>query len=216
LEVETVRQIYELFVVQSKTEREIMENLNGRRGFGEFGRPWTGASVHQVLINPKYIGANVYNRRSFKLKYKRVKNPVQMWIWRDGAFEPLISAELFAQAREIIETRQRHLSDEELLERLRELLRAQGRLSGILIDETEDMPSSACYSSRIGSLNRACQGQSKRKPMWRSKREPLLSVGVVVFGGEGALERSGRGPSLPRRRSGAIGRRVDSFCGGFA
>jgi hypothetical protein len=80
LEIETVRQIYELFVVQGKTEREIMENLNGRGVFGELGRPWTRASVHQVLINPKYIGANVYNRRSFKLKYKRVKNPVQMWI----------------------------------------------------------------------------------------------------------------------------------------
>lgn len=155
LEIETVRQIYELFVVQGKTEREIMENLNGRGILGELGRPWTRASIHQVLINPKYIGANVYNRRSFKLKYKRVKNPVQMWIWRDGAFEPLISADLFAQAREIIESRHRHLSDEELLERLRELLRAHGRLSGILIDETEDMPSSTCYSSRFGSLPRA-------------------------------------------------------------
>ena len=155
LEIETVRQIYELFVVQGKTEREIMENLNGRGILGELGRPWTRASIHQVLINPKYIGANVYNRRSFKLKYKRVKNPVQMWIWRDGAFEPLISADVFAQAREIIESRHRHLSDEELLERLRELLRAHGRLSGILIDETEDMPSSTCYSSRFGSLPRA-------------------------------------------------------------
>jgi hypothetical protein len=41
------------------------------------------------------------------------------------------------------------------LERLRELLCARGRLSGILIDETEDMPSSTCYSSRFGSLTRA-------------------------------------------------------------
>jgi DNA invertase Pin-like site-specific DNA recombinase len=155
LEVETVRQIYELFVVQGKTEREIMDDLNGGGVLGEFGRPWSRASVHQVLINPKYTGANVYNRRSFKLKYRRVKNPVQMWIWRDGAFEPLISADLFAQAREIIESRHRHLSDEELLERLRELLRDRGRLSGILIDETEDLPSSSCYSSRFGSLTRA-------------------------------------------------------------
>jgi DNA invertase Pin-like site-specific DNA recombinase len=155
LEVETVRQIYELFVFQGKTEREIMEDLNGHGVVGEFGRPWTLASVHQVLTNPKYIGANVYNRRSFKLKYKRVKNPAQMWIWRDGAFEPLVSASLFAQAREIIESRHRDLSDQELLERLRELLRVRGRLSGILIDETEDMPSSSCYSSRFGSLARA-------------------------------------------------------------
>jgi hypothetical protein len=35
------------------------------------------------------------------------------------------------------------------------LLRDRGRLSGILIDETEDLPSSSCYSSRFGSLTRA-------------------------------------------------------------
>jgi hypothetical protein len=107
-----------------------------------------------VLTNPKYIGANIYNRRSFKLKHKRI-NPMHMWIWRDGAFEPVVTASLFEQARTIIESRHRHLSDQELLERLRQLLRVQGKLSGILIDETEEMPSSSCYSSRFGSLMRA-------------------------------------------------------------
>lgn len=43
-----------------------------------------------MLTNPKYIGANIYNRRSFKLKHKRINNPVQMWIWRDGAFAPIV------------------------------------------------------------------------------------------------------------------------------
>jgi DNA invertase Pin-like site-specific DNA recombinase len=154
-EVETVRQIYDQFVTGGKTEREIMETLNGRGVLGEHGRQWTRATVHQVLTNPKYIGANIYNRRSFKLKHKRVKNPMQMWIWRDGAFEPIVTAQLFAEARAIIESRHRHLSDHELLERLRELLRVQGKLSGILIDETDEMPSSSCYSSRFGSLTRA-------------------------------------------------------------
>lgn len=80
---------------------------------------------------------------------------MQMWIWRDGAFEPIIAASLFEQARTIIESRHRHLSDQELLEHLRQLLQVQGRLSGILIDETEEMPSSSCYSARFGSLTRA-------------------------------------------------------------
>lgn len=154
-EVETVRRIYDLFVTEGKSEREIMEFLNGHGISGEHGRPWTRATVHQLLINPKYIGANIYNRRSFKLKHKRVKNPREMWIWRNGAFEPLITASLFEQARAIIESRHRHFSDEELLERLRQLLRANGRLSGMLIDETEEMPSSSCYSNRFGSLPRA-------------------------------------------------------------
>jgi hypothetical protein len=154
-EIEAVRHIYDLFVTKGNKDREIMELLNGRGILGEDGRPWTRATVHQVLINPKYIGANVYNRRSFKLKHKRINNPMQMWIWRDGAFEPIVTASLFEQARTVIESRHSHLSNQELLERLRQLLRLQGRLSGILIDETEEMPSSSCYSSRFGSLTRA-------------------------------------------------------------
>ena len=139
LEIEIVRQIYELFVAQRKIEREITTELNGRGVLGEDGRPWTRATVHQVLTNPKYIGANIYNRRSFKLKHRRVNNPTQMWIWRDGAFEPIIPVSVFEKARSIIEARHLHLSDQDILEKLRELLRARGQLSGILIDETEDM-----------------------------------------------------------------------------
>lgn len=154
-EIEVVRQIYELFVGEGKSEREISEALNGKGILGEYERPWTRSTVHQVLTNPKYIGANIYNRRSFKLKHKRINNPVEMWIWRDGALEPIADAAIFEQARRIIESRHQHLSDQALLERLRGLLNMHGRLSGLLIDETEDMPSSSCYSTRFGSLTRA-------------------------------------------------------------
>ena len=154
-EIAVVQDIYEFFVAHGKTEREISEVLNGRGVLGEYERPWTRSTVHQVLTNPKYIGANIYNRRSFKLKHKRINNPVEMWIWRDGAFEPIVDAAVFEQARRIIESRHQHLSDEALLERLKGLLQLRGRLSGLLIDETEDMPSSSCYSTRFGSLTRA-------------------------------------------------------------
>ena len=154
-EIGVVRSIYELFVEQGMTERQIAEELNGKKVAGEYERPWTRSTVHQVLTNPKYIGANIYNRRSFKLKHKRINNPVEMWIWRDGAFGPIVDAALFEQARRIIDSRHQHLSDEALLDRLKGLLHLRGRLSGLLIDETEDMPSSSCYSTRFGSLTRA-------------------------------------------------------------
>lgn len=154
-EIEVVQQIYTRFVTDKQTEREIAEQLNGAGILGEHGRPWTRATVHQVLTNPKYIGANIYNRRSFKLKHKRINNPVDMWIWRNGAFVPIVEAALFEQARRIIESRHQHLTDDDLLERLRGLLRVHGRLSGLLIDETESRPSSSCYSTRFGSLVRA-------------------------------------------------------------
>jgi DNA invertase Pin-like site-specific DNA recombinase len=154
-EIDVVQEIYTQFVTDKRTEREIAEQLNGAGIPGEHGRLWTRATVHQVLTNPKYIGANIYNRRSFKLKHKRINNPVDMWIWRDGAFVPIVDAAIFEQARRIIESRHLHLTDQDLLERLRELLRKHGRLSGLLIDETEAMPSSSCYSTRFGSLVRA-------------------------------------------------------------
>jgi len=154
-EIDIVQEIYARFVTDKQTEREIAEQLNGAGTLGEHGRQWTRATVHQVLTNPKYIGANIYNRRSFKLKHKRINNPVDMWIWRDGAFVPIVDAAMFEQARRIIESRHQHLTDQDLLERLRELLRKHGRLSGLLIDETETMPSSSCYSTRFGSLVRA-------------------------------------------------------------
>lgn len=184
LEVETVRQIYELFVAQRKIEREITAELNGRGVLGEDGRPWTRATIHQVLTNPKYIGANIYNRRSFKLKHRRVNNPTQMWIWRDGAFEPIISASVFEKARSIIESRHHHLSDQDLLEKLRELLRARGQLSGILIDETEDMPSSSCYSSRFGSLTRAYSliGWTPDRDYGAGETRLIYEVEVLLLG----------------------------------
>ena len=68
-EIEVVQKIYTQFVTDKRTEREIAEQLNGAGIFGEDGRLWTRATVHEVLTNPKYIGANIYNRRSFKLMH---------------------------------------------------------------------------------------------------------------------------------------------------
>jgi DNA invertase Pin-like site-specific DNA recombinase len=154
-ETHVVREIYERFTQRRSTEKEIAAWLNARGAVTDLGRPWTAAVVRQILTNPKYVGSNVYNRRSFKLKRKRVVNPPEMWIRCDNAFTPIIPFEQFTQALAIIESRHSHLTDEQLLERLRNLLARVGQLSGILIDETDDMPSTAVYKSRFGGLSRA-------------------------------------------------------------
>lgn len=156
-EVAVVREIYERFVHLGEVESQIADLLNQRGILSDLRRRWTRATIHQILTNPKYVGTNVYNRLSFKLKLKRIKNPPDMWITREGAFEPIVSAELFVQARAIIHARYRHLSDDELLARLRLLLSRRGSLSGLLIDESEEMPSSSVYACRFGGLYRAYQ-----------------------------------------------------------
>jgi DNA invertase Pin-like site-specific DNA recombinase len=154
-EVETVRWMYRSFVRDGKPEREIAELLNEQALRTDLGRPWTRGTVHQVLTNEKYIGNNVWNRRSYKLKKKRVQNSPDMWIRSEGAFEPVVEREIFLDAQAIIRERSRKFSDEEMLGGLRKLLQDQGYLSGLIIDETESLPSSTAYQSRFGSLLRA-------------------------------------------------------------
>jgi DNA invertase Pin-like site-specific DNA recombinase len=156
-EISLIREIYERFTQSGETEAQIATSLNARGIMSDFNRAWTGATVHQILTNSKYIGANVYNRRSFKLKQKRICNPPEMWITRADAFAPIVPNQLFGQANAIIHARHRHLSDDDLLERLRLLLTSKGSLSGLLIDESEDMPSSSVYARRFGGLHRAYQ-----------------------------------------------------------
>lgn len=154
-EIENVRWMYRSFVTDGRPEAEIADILNQRGVTTDLGRPWTRGTVHQVLINEKYVGNNVWNRGSFKLKKKRVRNSPEMWIRADGVFAPLIERSLFDAAQAIIRERSQRLTNDEMLEALQRLLKDRGYLSGIIIDEAEQLPSSSAYQSRFGSLLRA-------------------------------------------------------------
>jgi DNA invertase Pin-like site-specific DNA recombinase len=156
-EVETVRWVYRAFVEEGQTERQIAGTLNARGLQTDFGRPWTRGTVHQLLINEKYAGDNVWNRVSCKLDSKRARNGRDMWIRRDGAFEPVVDRLLFDAAQVIIQERSRRLSDDQMIEALQIVLANHGRLSGLIIDEADDAPSSSAYQVRFGSLLRAYQ-----------------------------------------------------------
>jgi len=156
-EVDTVRRMYRLFAEDGHSEAAIATLLNEEGRVTDLNRPWTRGTVHQVLTNEKYVGNNLYNRTSFKLKKKRVMNPPDMWIRADGAFSAVVEPALFQAAREILVERARRFSDDDMLARLAALLRNVGRLSGLVIDERDDMPSSSAYRSRFGSLLRAYQ-----------------------------------------------------------
>lgn len=156
-EIDVVQRIYRMFVLQRRSEREIAVRLNTEGIRTDLDRPWTRGTVHQVLTNEKYVGNNVYNRVSFKLKKQRVVNTPDAWVRADGAFQGIVDPEFFAAARQIIADRTRRFTDEELLQQLTELLGRKGCLSGLLIDEVEDMPSSSTYRQRFGTLLRAYQ-----------------------------------------------------------
>lgn len=154
-EVENVRWMYRAFTEEGMSESQIAALLNQRGVLTDLGREWTRGCIHQVLTNEKYIGNNVFNRTSFKLKKRRVVNSSDMWVRADGVFEAVVESGYFFAAQDIIYKRSQKLSNDEMLAKLRELHEREGWLSGLIIDEAEDMPSSTAYQHRFGSLIKA-------------------------------------------------------------
>lgn len=154
-EIAIVREVYDLFVEAGRTEVEIAGALNARGVRTDLGRPWTRGTVHQLLINEKYIGNNVWARTSFKLKQAHEQNDPTEWIRADAAFAAIVDCAKFEAAQQLIGQRAERLTDDELLDRLRSIYASNGTLSGLIIDEADAAPSSSAYRSRFGSLLRA-------------------------------------------------------------
>lgn len=154
-EIKVVQDIYRSFIFEKESEQQIANRLNAQGVLTDNGRSWTKGTVHQILINEKYIGNNVWNRISYKLKNKRIKNGPNLWVRMEHAFEGIVDRQMFETARSIIEGRSFRLSDEQMLSSLRSLFESKGMLSGLVIDEAEGLPSSSAYRCRFQSLCRA-------------------------------------------------------------
>ena len=164
VEVATVNQIYRWLVENDLPIADIAKRLNDQSITNELDRPWTYSTVRQVLTNEKYIGNNVYNRHSFKLKKKHVDNPPEMWIRKEGAFDGIVPVATFMAAQEILADRSKKLTDAELLDHLKALYVECGRLSGLIIDQVPNGPPATLYASRFGSLIRAYELVGYRPP----------------------------------------------------
>ncbi|TWT91641.1 Recombinase [Neorhodopirellula pilleata] len=154
-EIETVNRVYQMFVVEGRRERQIADQLNSEGIATDLGRSWSRGTVRQLLTNEKYIGNNVYNRTSFKLKQRRVSNEPDIWIRKNAAFEAVVSQELFYTAQGIIRERAKCYSDEDMITCLRLLMEQNPTLSAGLIDAADNTPTSSTYRNRFGSLIRA-------------------------------------------------------------
>ena len=154
-EIKIVNSIYDLFIDDNMPEFIIAERLNEQNIPAENGTLWTRAKIHQILTNEKYIGNNIYNKTSSKLKSRLVKNPKNEGVRCDKAYKPIISKKKYNKAQEIIQLRSVHLTNDELLEKLKQKLESNGKLSGFIIDEDDTGPSSSVYRTRFGGLLRA-------------------------------------------------------------
>lgn len=154
-EIAIVREVYLRFVEKGESETEIALDLNARGVRTDLGREWTRGTVHQLLINEKYVGNNVWARTSCKLKGEHVENAPEDWVRANGVFDAIIPAAMFDAAQAIIAKRSEKLSDDQMLEALSQIFAKRGFLSGLIIDEADGCPSSSAFRSRFGSLLRA-------------------------------------------------------------
>jgi DNA invertase Pin-like site-specific DNA recombinase len=163
-EVQIVNDMYRWLIRDNLLLNDIAERLNDMLVLPKNGTLWTYDKVRDILSNEKYIGNNVYNRSSRKLKTPRVPNPPEMWIRKEGAFQGIVPKEVFLTAQNILNARIIPYTDEHLLEKLRQLLKKTGWLTGNLIDETDDMPRTRAYTARYGSLKQAYELVGYWKP----------------------------------------------------
>lgn len=154
-EIATVRWIYDEYVKAGRTELQIARSLNARGVVTDLNRPWKRESIRQILSNEKYVGNNVWNHQSCKLKKKKVTNDATRLVRADGAFEPIVDRRIFDRARAIADARSFRMSNDQMLVVLSRLLERYGTLSGPIIDAAQDCPPSSRYRKKFGSLLRA-------------------------------------------------------------
>ena len=70
-EVAVVASIFKSFIELEKGESEIARDLNAQGWKTSTNGPWTRDHVHKILVSPKYIGCNVFNRHSCQTRQKK-------------------------------------------------------------------------------------------------------------------------------------------------
>ena len=99
-EVDIVNDMFRWLIRDDLRLSDIAGRLNGMRVTTDLGRRWTAPTVRQVLTNEKYVGNNIFNRHSFKLKKFHINNPPEMWIRKVAAFEGIVPIETFFTAQQ--------------------------------------------------------------------------------------------------------------------
>jgi DNA invertase Pin-like site-specific DNA recombinase len=149
-EVRLVREIFELFVEKHCSEERIAAHLNGRGLKTALGNRWEKRRIRAILLNPKYAGDMVFNRVSMKLQNPRTVNPRDEWVVAPDVIEPIVSRETFNRAQVIFQRRAQSTRREEMLTRLKAVLKKHGRLSAKLIDREAGVPITQTYRDNFG------------------------------------------------------------------
>jgi DNA invertase Pin-like site-specific DNA recombinase len=149
-EVESVQLIFSM-AADGKNCTEIVRELN-RRHILICGKEWNDVTVPHILTNPKYAGANIWNRHTARLHTALRAVPCQFWLVQPDSFPAIVDQQTFDRAQATIQKmRDSHWSADKVLKRVRMLLRVKGRLSERIILNAQGAPSLGTIRQYFGT-----------------------------------------------------------------
>lgn len=176
-EVRTVRRIFKLFVTGLAGATAIAHRLNAEGVSYRRGLPWDQNRVLHVLKNEIAVGIYSFNRTTCRFGKAR-KNPSEDWI-RVRMTKPLVSRKTFEAAQAKFRALHRNMwTDEEMIQKLRLLLKQHGFLTKTLMDRSPEVQGVGAYVRRFGSIEAAwglvpyVPDKPRRQHVDRAGREP--------------------------------------------
>ena len=153
-EIKCIRQMFAMAAAGNGCT-QIAHELNDL-GFTNAGRLWTNQTVLNAVTNPKYTGCNVWGRCSQKFRATtRTKVARENWILKPRAFEALVDQETFDLAQANLRTvSDCRWTDQQMLRRVRRLLKTKGKLNESLLMKARNMPCTSTLRKRFGGLQR--------------------------------------------------------------
>ncbi|OYU70446.1 MAG: hypothetical protein CFE28_10870 [Alphaproteobacteria bacterium PA2] len=157
-EVDTVRQIYQLYTQGDLSIRAIADRLNAAQtppgaSTGASGS-WTAVSVGRILTNPKYCGRYDFGKRVRILGGATVNRPADEWLDLKVTCGGMVSPAIYEAARVKRRRRIATVEDFEVLQRLGQIIALQGRLDVAAIRATPGLPTPQTVLRRFGSHSR--------------------------------------------------------------
>jgi DNA invertase Pin-like site-specific DNA recombinase len=151
-EIEIVRRIFREFAEEHRSLRSIAKRLNDEHIPFRTGGLWDANTVTRILRQPSYVGTLVWGRTTAFLGGRAKRNPPHDWVVHTNAFEPILDLDLFNRAQVVFSDLTRNITDEQMLDRLRTILRKEGKLTSEIIEKSRDCPGLTTYYKRIGGL----------------------------------------------------------------
>ena len=158
-EIEQVRDIYKRFLRENGRigPAHIARDLNRNGIAGPYCKPWSNATVRELLSNPKYVGTLIWGKTTQTLHTPVTPTQKNSWITRKNAYAAIIDGRTFARAQVLLLQRRadQKVPEEELLRSLRRILSRRGRICQNYMGNKKGEYGMCTYRRHFGGLQRA-------------------------------------------------------------